>query len=144
MSEGNISELMQIIGEWAWTHFDKDAEPPFTDAKDMYQTIDASKHGHIPWRSFSLSYTSEDSEDSETDAPWKRKTFEVWFRDPQDVLKMQLGNRDFANDMDFAPKEIKDSKTKARRYRDLMSGRWAWRQAVRLMDSYGLEPKLID
>jgi hypothetical protein len=135
MSEGNISELMQIIGEWARTLFAEDAEPPFADAKDMYETIDASEHGHVQWRSFSLSYKSEDLEE-EMDAPWKQKPYDVWFREPREVLKMQLGNRDFAKDMDFAPKEVKDSKTHARRYRDFMSGRWAWRQAVRSMNLY--------
>ena len=112
MSEGNISELMQIIGEWARMLFAEDAEPPFADAKDMYETIDASEHGHVQWRSFSLSYKSEDLEE-EMDAPWKQKPYDVWFHEPREVLKMQLGNRDFAKDMDFAPKEVKDSKTHA-------------------------------
>ena len=138
MSAGNISELMQIIGEWAWTNFDEEAEPPFANAKDMYETIDATKHGHIPWQLFALSYKTEDLDDAETVAPWMHKTFDVWFRDPQEVLKMQLGNCDFANDMDFAPKEVRDSKTKVQRYRDFMSGCWAWRQVVCYMHLHHL------
>ena len=31
MSAGNISELMEIMGEWVWMQFDPDAELPFTD-----------------------------------------------------------------------------------------------------------------
>ncbi|KAF8653264.1 hypothetical protein AX14_008311 [Amanita brunnescens Koide BX004] len=129
MSEGNISELMEIIREWVQTQFDAEAEPPFTDAKDMYATIDESELGHIGWQSFSLSYDGAEEENSNSNsAPWKRKSFDVWFRDPRELLKAQLGNRDFGEEMDFAPKEVRNKEMKARVYRDFMSGAWAWRQ----------------
>ena len=127
MSEGNINELMGILFEWTRS-LDCHADPPFADAKDMYSTIDACRLGHVSWQSFKVSYDGEVTED---DAPWKRKAYDVWFRDPKQLLQAQLANRDFVNQMDFAPKEIVNRKTGARCYRDLMSGQWAWRQAVR-------------
>jgi hypothetical protein len=45
------------------------------------------------------------------------------------VLHNQLGNRDYAHEMDFAPKDVRDQDSK-RRYSDFISGNWAWRQAV--------------
>jgi hypothetical protein len=131
MSQGEINELMQILSEWSKT-LDPEAEPPFADAKDMYSTIDACQLGHIPWQSFKVSFDGEVNED---DAPWKQQAYDVWFRDPKELLKAQLGNKDFEKEMDFAPKEVVDRKTGHRQYQDFMSGQWAWRQAVRIIQS---------
>lgn len=126
MSEGNVNELMEILFEWGRS-LDPDANPPFADAKDMYATIDACHLGHVDWQSFKVSY---DGDVKEGDPPWKGRSYDVWFRDPKELLKVQLGNREFANQMDFAPKEVVNRKTGARCYQDFMSGQWAWRQAV--------------
>jgi hypothetical protein len=126
MSEGNINELMDILDEWGRS-IDCDGDPPFADAKHMYSTIDACRLGHVTWQSFQVSFNGEVKED---DAPWKRKAYDVWFRDPRELLHAQLANRDFMNQMDFAPKEVINRQTGARCYQDFMSGQWAWRQAV--------------
>ena len=126
MLAGNISELMEIMGEWVRTQFDLDAEPPFADAKDMYATIDETELGHITWHSFTISFNAGEDDDPSDDTPWKRKSYNVWFRDPKDLLKVQLGKHDFGNKMDFAPKEVRNKETKARIYGNFMSGAWAW------------------
>ena len=118
---------MEIIAEWARGGLDPDIEPPFTDAKDLYATIDASTLGDVPWQSFTVSYSGSIEEG---DPPWKQASFDIWFRDPHAILKCQLGNRDFSGEMDLSPKKVRDQKTKVRRYQDFMSGNWAWRQAV--------------
>lgn len=125
MSAGNIDNLMQY-----WAHsLPPDHDPPFIHSRDLYDTIDSAKTGHIPWRSFALSYKAKEGEDI-GDIPWKSKKFEVWYRDPQEVLKIQLSNRDFGHEMDFAAKKVFDIKTNNRRYQDFMSGEWAWEQSV--------------
>jgi hypothetical protein len=139
MSEGNINNLMEILSEWAKT-LDPDADPPFADAKEMYSTIDACRLGHITWESFKVTYDGDVKED---DAPWKQTAYDVWFRDPKELLKAQLGNRDFVDQMDFAPKQVVNRETGARCYQDFMSGEWAWRQAVSLSD-YNLFPSSND
>ena len=55
---------------------------------------------------------------------------DIWFCDPHQILKSQLARRDFANEMDFAPKEVTDLNTYVRHYQNFMSGQWAWEQAV--------------
>lgn len=128
MSAGHINELMQIIGEWARAGLEADIDPPFLDARDLYATIDSSVLGNIPWQSFTVSYNGNIHDDDDT--PWKRASYDIWFRDPHAILKAQLANRDFAREMDFCPKRVWDKKTNVRRYQDFMSGDWAWRQAV--------------
>lgn len=57
------------------------------------------------------------------------KGYEVWFRDPLSILENQIANPDFVGHVDYAPKELKD-RNGQRLYVDLMSGEWAWNQAV--------------
>ena len=61
---------------------------------------------------------------------WKSKSFDIWFCDPHQILKSQLARCDFANEMDFAPKEVTDLNTYVRHYQNFMSGQWAWEQAM--------------
>jgi len=96
----------------------------------LYSTLDAINLDQISWQSFSLAFKPKD-EDSMAE-PWKLKDYDVWYRDPHEVLKSQLSNRDFANEMDFAPKIVIDREKRTRRYQDFMSGEWAWEQAVHI------------
>ena len=125
MSAGNINDLLQI---WAST-LPGNQDPPFNGKQDMYNTIDRITEGDAPWQNFNVSYNGEIPEGDTT--PWKRTKYDVWFRDPRIVLHNQLGNTDFANELDLAPKEVRDENG-TRRYEDFMSGDWAWRQAVRV------------
>ena len=124
MSAGNINDLLQI---WASTLPDQD--PPFNGKQDMYDTIDRITEGDAPWQTFNVSFNGEIPEGDTT--PWKHAKYNVWFRDPRIVLHNQLRNTDFANELDLAPKEVRDENSK-RQYEDFMSADWAWRQAVRV------------
>ena len=124
MPAGNINELMELWAE----NIGPDRNPPFADKQDLYDTIDSIDLGDVPWQSFSVSFNGEIREGDTT--PWKHASYEVWFWDPQAILHNQLGNHNFACEMDFAPKEVHDEKGN-RWYMDFMSGNWAWRQAVR-------------
>ena len=123
MSAGNINELLEL---WAAT-LPEDQDPPFVNKQDLYDTIDNIEIGDAPWKSFSVSFNGDLHEGDTTS--WKHATYDVWYRDPRTVLHNQLKSRDFASEMDFAPKEVRDENDK-RRYTDFMSGDWAWRQAV--------------
>ena len=102
--------------------------PPFANCEELHATIDAIELADVPWQSFTVSYNGEIPEGDNT--PWKRASYDIWFRDPLKIIKNQLSNRDFVNKMDFTPKQVYDRKTGKRRYQDFMSGTWAWRQAV--------------
>jgi len=93
MSASNINELLQI---WASTLPD-DEDPPFVNKQHLYDTIDKIELGDAPWRSFSVSFDGEVAEGDAT--PWKQATYDVWYRDPHVVLKNQLKNPDFANEI---------------------------------------------
>ncbi|KAJ6545943.1 hypothetical protein B0H10DRAFT_2243842 [Mycena sp. CBHHK59/15] len=121
MSAGAIDELMQ---NWA-ARPESAGDPPFADHEDLYNTIDATEIGHVPWESFSVRFNQPIAPGDET--PWKRQDYIVHFRDPRKVLQQQLANPDFKSEMDFAPKQVFIDGN--RQYEDFMSGNWAWRQA---------------
>ena len=128
MPRGQIDDLLQY---WAKT-LPPDCDPPFMSADNLYETIDSLEPGDISWQSFSVSYQAKEGETQEAmdDMPWKFKTYDVWYRDPREILKCQLSNQDFTQEMDFAAKQVLDSKTGIRRFQDFMSGEWAWEQSV--------------
>ncbi|KAJ7110511.1 hypothetical protein C8R44DRAFT_833389 [Mycena epipterygia] len=121
MSAGDIDKLMQ---NWA-ARPESAGDPPFADHADLYNTIDATEIGHVPWESFSVNYNQPIAPGDTT--PWKRQDFIVHFRDPRLVLQQQLANPDFKLEMDFAPKRV--FVDGSREYEDFMSGNWAWAQA---------------
>ncbi|KAF8872810.1 hypothetical protein BD779DRAFT_1613747 [Infundibulicybe gibba] len=123
MPATQINDLLQI---WATT-LPADNDPPFVNKQDLYDTIDLSPLGGVPWESFGVSYNG-DMGDGDSPAPWKMAEYDVWFRDPRLVLQEQLKNPDFAKEMDFAPKRVFDPDGK-RCYTDFMSGNWCWRHA---------------
>ncbi|KAF8266958.1 hypothetical protein EI94DRAFT_1731853, partial [Lactarius quietus] len=83
--------------------------------------------GDVTWQAFSVEFDGEVSSDSETPS-WKRKSYEVWFRDPLRIAEAQIANKDYAHEMDYAPKQMFSAAGK-RQYLDFMSGNWAWEQA---------------
>ncbi|KAJ7465852.1 hypothetical protein B0H11DRAFT_1922130 [Mycena galericulata] len=94
MSAGNIDELMQN-----WASRAGASDPPFVNHRDLYNTIDATEVGHVPWESFNVSWNGACPAGDET--PWKKQEYMVYGGDDRD-------NRE---------------------YMDFMSGNWAWRQA---------------
>lgn len=84
--------------------------------------------GGVCWQKLELSY---DGEKPEEDIPrWMTDVHEVWYRDPKLVVEMMLENPDFDGVMDYAPLQELDGKGQIR-LKNMMSGSWAWDQAVR-------------
>lgn len=113
---------------WASTLLKHGDAPPFADHQDLYATIDAIPLGEVKWECFSCSYTGEKPESSYP--PWMDSTFDVWYRDPHQVVRNMLANPDFAHEMDFRPYREYSTSGEERHYRDFMSADWAWDQAV--------------
>ncbi len=124
MPASQINDLLQI---WCANACNGSESAPFANANDLYHTIDATTISNVPWQSFTVSFNGDLGE-GEPPA-WKTAEYEVFFRDPRAVLQNQLGNPDFACEMDFSPKQVTDRQGK-RCYMDFMSGNWAWKQAV--------------
>jgi Plavaka transposase len=124
MSAGDIDFLLKL---WAGTlavHGDK---PPFESHKDVYSTIDATTLGDVNWKSFSTTYKGTRPQ---RDVPaWMDATYDVWYRDPHDIIRNMLSNPDFNNEFDYAPFQEHDGEGN-HRFQDFMSGNWAWKQGV--------------
>ena len=126
MSASNITELLEL-----WVHFvmrySTDATAPFESWRSLYATIDTIQNGDAPWQCFSVNSLSDDIPE---DAPsWQKQEYEVWYRDPDIVIRNLLDNPDFASLFDTAPYIATDTKGK-RRWTDFMSGHFAWRRSV--------------
>ncbi|KAH9851016.1 hypothetical protein C2E23DRAFT_733502 [Lenzites betulinus] len=132
MSAGHINELMQL---WAST-LPPGQDPPFANARDLYESIDNIPLGDIPWQEFRITYTGDRPDDNVP--PWMLREYTVWFRCPRRVLHTQVGNADFANDMDYTPKQVFHGDQ--REYKDFMSGDWCWQQA----DIIAQDPANVD
>lgn len=126
MSQADIDTLMRL---WATTT--SDGLAPFQNHQEMLATIDAIKLGDIPWQTFSAKYCGEVPSNNPPD--WMLKEYTVCFRDPLSVVRSMISNPDFKGQFDYAPyAEFEGGK---RRWTDLMSGAWAWKQAVRSISS---------
>ncbi|KZT23683.1 hypothetical protein NEOLEDRAFT_1069172, partial [Neolentinus lepideus HHB14362 ss-1] len=125
MSAKKIDRLMAI---WAAGHESTGA--PFTDAKDLYDTIDASIGADVDWESFAIQYEGELPEDPEDVPAWMKEGYEVWFRDPLKVAHQMLSNPDYKDEIDpCAKREFVNGR---RRLKDFMSGDWAWEQSNKI------------
>ncbi|KAI0692032.1 hypothetical protein C8T65DRAFT_699649 [Cerioporus squamosus] len=148
MSGKKINELMQL---WACT-LKEDQDPPFAGRAELYETLDKIRCGVAPWEHFSIRYNGELP--SGPVPSWMIKEYEVYFYDPRQVLHAQIGNPDFKDDMDYVgtfrrytgckddvptyvPKRVYSDTGKCK-YKDFMTGDWAWAQA----DALSADPRL--
>lgn len=124
MSGSNINFLLNL---WAASLAPHDDTPPFKNHSEMYNTIDSTPLGDVPWESFSLKYNAELCEDKLL--LWMKDEHETWFRDPRDLVKNLLANPDFAGEFDYSPLQEYDNDGN-HRFQNFMSGDWAWQEAV--------------
>ena len=123
MSAGKIDKLLNILALLY-----PNENPPVADHKELYSIIDSIKEGDVTWNSFLVQYNGKTPKDWSMVPPWMEQTYVVWFRNPLHVMKNQLGNPDFKDEIDYAPKRI--FKLGKHQWTDLMSGNWSWMQAV--------------
>src|SRR5271156_4579388 len=85
MSASNIDTLLDL---WASSLLNHNDTPPFANHSDLYNTIDSTPIGDIPWQNFSLKYNEELSDDAVPQ--WVTEEYEVWFRDPHLIIKNMI------------------------------------------------------
>ena len=124
LSKRKVNRLLEL---WAATLVPHGVPPPITDNTDLLRQIDSIPLGGVPWESFHLNY---DGPPEPIRPPeWKITKYEVWFRNPREVIKGILGNSEFNGHIDYsAYREFEGSQ---RHYCNMMSGDWAWKQSVR-------------
>ncbi|KAG1728409.1 hypothetical protein EDD22DRAFT_982701 [Suillus occidentalis] len=125
-NQTSAKQIDTLLDLWAASLIKHDDAPPFTDHRDLYNTIDATPLGNVPWETFSMSYTG--AKPLHDIPPWMDVTYDVWFRDPCLLLHDMLGNPDFNGEMEYVPYRDYTAGDK-RCFKNLFSGDWAWRQA---------------
>jgi len=125
LSKKKINRLLEL---WAATLVPHHVAPPIADHADLLRQIDSIPLGNVPWECFCLSHNEPLPETTHL-PEWKTTEYEIWFRNPREVIKGILANPEFDGHIDYsAYREFEDSK---RRYCHMMSGDWVWRQSVR-------------
>ncbi|KAI0339648.1 hypothetical protein BDW22DRAFT_1336015 [Trametopsis cervina] len=120
------TKVNQLLDLWAASLLPHSDEPPFADCNHLFDTIDASDLGGLSWKSVTCKYTGE--RPATNVPPWMDAEYEFCFRDIRLAARNMLSNPDFATEFDAGPYREYDE-TGSRKYSDLMSGDWAWRQA---------------
>lgn len=116
-----------LLGLWAASLAPHGANPPFRNHRELYDIIDSIEAGNVPlWKSFKLYYTGERPD---SDIPsWMEGEYDICYRDPRQLIHNLISNPDFDGEFDYVPfHEYVDEK---HRFKDFMSGDWAWKQAV--------------
>ncbi|KIL00125.1 hypothetical protein PAXRUDRAFT_8417 [Paxillus rubicundulus Ve08.2h10] len=124
ISASNIDKLCQFWGHSLTAHGGK---LPFADHHELYQTIDATPLGNVPWDSFRLQYNGECPPGPAP--PWMNETCEFWFHNACSVVENMLANTEFDGEIDYVPYQDFLEQDETRRYENFMSGDWAWQQA---------------
>lgn len=127
MPGGQIDILLKLWAASLAVHGD---EPPFHNHQHLYDVVDATKIGDVAWENFTLNYTGVQPD---SDVPsWMDGTYEVWFRDPRQLVHNIISNPDFKDEFDYVPFHEYDGTDETNhRFHNFMSGDWAWKQAVR-------------
>ncbi len=123
MSQGNVDRLLEL---WAASLLPYEALPPLASVQHLLETVDLIPFGDAPWTSFKARYTGVLPPDP---PPWMSAEYEIAHRDPLVCVRNMLANPDFADEFDVAPYREYDHLLK-RQYTNLLSGDWAWDQAV--------------
>ncbi|KAH7903898.1 hypothetical protein BJ138DRAFT_971089, partial [Hygrophoropsis aurantiaca] len=125
MSEGNMNLLFDL---WAATLIKHNDKPPFANQADLLAVIDSTPLGDVPWQGFSVEYKGERPLDGVVPS-WMDGSYDVWFRDPHEVVQKMLLNPEYATEIDYIPyREYKTANDK-RQWKDFFSGDWVWEQA---------------
>jgi Plavaka transposase len=101
---------------------------PWKTAEEMYTTIDAIKEGPAPWKIVKFQYTGPLPPG--TPPRWMLETWELCFRDPRIVLLNQIALPDIQDHFNYVP-YMQFNEKKDRVFSNLLSGSWAWDEAVR-------------
>ena len=124
LSRRRVDNLLEL---WAATLVPHGGSPPIINNRDLHRQIDAIKVGDVEWEHACLKY---DGPLPETSRPleWKTARYNVWYRNPREVIKNLLARPDLEGHIDYAPYQEFDGER--RQYSNMMSGNWAWKQAV--------------
>jgi len=125
LSQRKINHILEL---WAATLVPHNDSAPIANHLDLHRQIDVISLGDVQWEHDYLKYKGPLP--AATRHPeWKTVEYDIWYRDPREVIKNILARPDFNGHVDYgAYQEFNNEK---RQYGNMMSGDWAWRQSVR-------------
>ncbi|KAJ6448828.1 hypothetical protein C8R45DRAFT_1057369 [Mycena sanguinolenta] len=123
--QSSAAEITKALDLWAASILQYGNSPPWSNAQELYDTIDAIQHGDAPWKVYQIRYTGPRPP---TPPKWMDETYELCTRNSRTVLLQQLANPDFQDKIDYSPYQQFDADGR-RVWSNLMSGDWAWSQA---------------
>ena len=82
MSGPDIDHLLYL---WSVSAANYGQSAPFQNHKHLYDTIDATPLGDVPWETFSLKFNGDKPENNAP--PWMDASYDVWFREIQILIK---------------------------------------------------------
>ena len=125
LSQKKINHILEL---WAATLVPHSDSAPIANHLDLHWQIDAISLGDVWWEHDYLKYKGPLS--AVTHHPeWKTAEYDIWYRDPRQVIKSILARPDFDGHVDYAA--YQEFNNGGRQYGNMMSGDWTWRQSVR-------------
>jgi len=104
------------------------ADLPWKSDREFYATIDSIQEGHAPWITHILRYTGPKPAEGPVPA-WMEEEYELNTRDVLYLLEIQISNSEFDGKFDYVPfNEVDEDGNRV--YSNLMSGQWAFQEAV--------------
>jgi hypothetical protein len=129
-SESGINKALDL---WAASTLQYGGNIPWSNALELYATIDAIQHGEAPWRTFEIRYDGPLPEG--TPPRWMLETFELCTRDARTLLHQQLGTNEFKEMIHYAPyQQFRGDGSRV--WSNLMSADWAAKQAVSVQNTF--------
>lgn len=125
-SASQVDELCKVLAAEAIYHGGTADDSLFRNTDEMHEFIDSIQDGEVSWGSFTVRYTGTTAS---TSPSWMHADYIVHCRDTLAVVETMAASEDFQDSFHYAPFE-ETTATQSRRWCDLMSGRWAWKQAV--------------
>ncbi|KAG1717847.1 uncharacterized protein EDB91DRAFT_1241042 [Suillus paluster] len=125
----SANQADRLLNLWATTLLKHGDSPPFADHCDLYATINSIPlgGGGVKWQGLSCTYSDEKPDGNYP--PWMDGSYDVWYRDPQEVVCNMLANPAYSDEMDYRPYREYSTDGDEHQFRDFMSADWAWDQA---------------
>jgi Plavaka transposase len=101
---------------------------PWRTAKSVYRTIDSIKEGSVPWMTTTFRYTGPLP--SGNPPKWMVESYNLCLCNLHDILLNQIESPDLQGHFDYVP-YIQFNENRDHVWSNLMSGAWAWQEAVR-------------
>jgi Plavaka transposase len=131
--QSSESKINQALDFWLATTIRAGGDGdniPWNTAKQMYKAIDSIKAGPVPWTTVRFRYTG--ALPPGTPPKWMCESYDLCFRDPRLVLLDQIASPDLHEHFDYIP-YMQFNEKKDHVWSNLMSGSWAWQEAVNIL-----------